>query len=140
MGELIRLDNAILGFHREAECMADRNPKRLFYKRNKEVAGYGYLGDLNGPFALMNANDFPAILAHAETEAAKRGAEFSVEVPMINRAAIDYLLERRCKLEAFLNSSWPTPHSGNLKITFSPVPVFCIGLRGLRGLTSQNVK
>ena len=102
MGELIRLDNAILGFHREAEhAWLIETRKGYFYKRNKEVAGYGYLGDLNGPFALMNANDFPAILAHAETEAAKRGAEFSVEVPMINRAAIDYLLERRCKLEAF---------------------------------------
>ena len=27
--------------------------------------------------------------------------EFSVEVPMVNRAAVDYLLSRGCKLESF---------------------------------------
>ena len=102
MGELIRLDNAILGFHREAEhAWLIENRKGYFYKRNKEVVGYGYLGELNGPFALMNPADFPAILAHAETEAAIEGIEFSVEVPMINRAAVDYLLSRGCKLESF---------------------------------------
>ena len=71
MGELIRLDNAILGFHREAEhAWLIENRKGYFFKRNKEVVGYGYLGELNGPFALMNPVDFPAFLAHAETEAA----------------------------------------------------------------------
>ncbi len=49
----------------------------------------------------LDANDFPAILAHAETEAAVKGTEFSVEVPMVNRAAVDYLLSRGCKLESF---------------------------------------
>jgi GNAT superfamily N-acetyltransferase len=102
MGELIRLDNAILGFHREAEhAWLIETRKGYFYKRNKEVVGYGYLGELNGPFALLDENDFPAILTHVESEASKQGSEFSVEVPMINQAAIDYLLHRRCKLESF---------------------------------------
>ena len=102
MGELIRIDNAILGFHREAEhAWLLENRRGHFYRRNKEVVGYGYLGEHNGPFALLDANDFPTILAHAETEAALKGTEFIVEAPMINRAAVDYLLSRGCKLESF---------------------------------------
>jgi GNAT superfamily N-acetyltransferase len=102
MGELIRLDNAILGFHREAEhAWLIETRQGYFYKRNKEVVGYGYVGEHNGPFASLNANDFPAILAHAEAESAHKDAEFSVEVPMVNRAAVDYLLSRGCKLESF---------------------------------------
>ncbi len=102
MGELIRLDSAILGFHREAEhAWLIESRQGYFYKRNKEFVGYGYLGEHNGPFALLDATDFPAILAHAETEAAEIGLEFSIEVPMVNRAAVDYLLSRGCKLESF---------------------------------------
>jgi GNAT superfamily N-acetyltransferase len=102
MGELIRIDNTILGFHREAEhAWLIESRQGYFYKRNKEIVGYGYLGERNGPFASLDANDFPAILSHVETEAAEQGSEFSVEVPMINRAAVDYLLSRGCRLEPF---------------------------------------
>jgi|SRR5271157_116146 len=102
MGELIRIDNAILGFHREAEhAWLLENRQGYFYKRNKDVIGYGYLGEHNGPFASLEANDFPVILAHAETEAALKGTGFGVEVPMVNRVAVDYLLSRGCKLESF---------------------------------------
>ncbi len=102
MGELIRIDNSILGFHREAEhAWLLENRQGYFYKREKQVVGYGYLGEHNGPFASLDANDFPAILAHAETEAALKGTEFSVEVPMVNCVAVDYLLSRGCKLESF---------------------------------------
>ncbi len=102
IGELIRIDNTILGFHREAEhAWLIESREGYFYKRSKEVVGYGYLGEHNGPFAALEAKDFPAILAHAETAAANQGAEFSVEVPMINHAAVDHLLNRGCKLESF---------------------------------------
>lgn len=102
MGELIRIDNIILGFHREAEhAWLIESRQGYFYKRNKEVVGYGYLGEHNGPFASLAENDFPAILAHAETEAWRQGSEFSVEVPMVNRAAVDHLLSRGCKMESF---------------------------------------
>jgi GNAT superfamily N-acetyltransferase len=102
MGELIRIDNAILGYHREAEHAWLLETRRgYFYKRNMEVVGYGYLGEHDGPFAAVDADDFPIILSHAETEAAKKRSEFSVEVPMVNRAAVDHLLDRGCKMESF---------------------------------------
>ncbi len=49
----------------------------------------------------LDADDFPAILAHAETEAALKGTGFGVEVPTVNRVAVDYLLSRGYKLELF---------------------------------------
>jgi len=102
MGELIRIDNAILGFHREAEhAWLIESRQGYFYKRDKVVIGYGYLGEHNGPFASLDANDFPAILAHAETEAALKESGFSVEVPLINRCAVDYLLQRGFKMDSF---------------------------------------
>ena len=54
--------------------MADRDlGKVIFTSAIKSIVGYGYLGEHNGPFASLDANDFPAILAHAETEAADIG-------------------------------------------------------------------
>ena len=102
MGDLIRIDNEILGFHREAEHAWLLEARQgYFYLRNKDVVGYGYLGEHYGPFAALDANDLPAILAHAETEAAHQGTEFNVEVPMVNHAAVDHLLSRGCKMEGF---------------------------------------
>lgn len=65
------------------------------YRRGGAVVGYGYLGKRTGRFALLDASDLPAALAHAETDAASRGDEsFGVNVPMLNRVAIAYLLAR----------------------------------------------
>ena len=68
------------------------------YKRGEQIVGYGYAG---GPFALLNENDYPAVLAHAESLAAEKGEEFGVEVPLINKKALQYFLERRYQIDAF---------------------------------------
>ena len=65
--------------------------------------GYGYLGVRNGSFALQEADDFPAVLAHAESQAAAQGRrEFGLELPMVNQAAVDHLLGRGFKLHSFV--------------------------------------
>ena len=64
--------------------------------------GYGYLGtEVAGPIALLDDGDFPAVLAHAEHEVSTRSEEFGCEVPMINRAAVDYLMARGFQLDSF---------------------------------------
>ncbi|MEW5987410.1 MAG: GNAT family N-acetyltransferase [Chloroflexota bacterium] len=97
------IDQAILGFARDADhkfLLHDR-PAYLFY-RGDQVVGYGYFGKGTGPIALLNESDFPAVLARAEAEAAARNEEdFGMQVPLINRAAVDYLLRRSFQLEAF---------------------------------------
>jgi hypothetical protein len=97
------IDKQLLTFHRDVDhafLLSDR--QGYLYYRGGQVVGYGYTGPDNGPFAVLDAMDFPAVLAHAETEAAQRGDErFFVLVPMINRVAVSYLLAR-----GFLFAEW----------------------------------
>jgi hypothetical protein len=72
------------------------------YKRNEQVVGYGYLGNSGiGPFALLEEDDTPAVLAHAESITAEHDDEFGVETPLINRKAIEYFTERRYQIDSF---------------------------------------
>ncbi len=99
------IDEAVLGHARDADhawLLADR--AGFFYRRGGRPVGYGYVGLHSGPFALLEARDFPCVLAHAETEAARQGRErFGVEVPMLNRAAVDHLLGRGFEIDAFFS-------------------------------------
>lgn len=101
---LAEIDKAVLGFTRDVDhgwFVSDR--EGFFYYRDGHPVGYGYLGVRNGPFALFDANDFPAVLAHAESQAADRGRqEFGVELPMVNTVAVDYLLDRGFRMDVFL--------------------------------------
>jgi GNAT superfamily N-acetyltransferase len=98
------IDAVVLGFRRDEEhafLLTDR--RGLVYSRGGQVVGYGYIGDRNGPFALLDASDYPAVLAHAEQAALARGeAEFGVELPLNNRAAVAYLLEQRFEMGPFV--------------------------------------
>jgi hypothetical protein len=97
------IDRAVLGLTRDADhtfLMGDRHA--YLYRRNDHLIGYGYVGATTGPIALLDPAAFPAVLAHAETEAAKHpDPSFRVMVPLVNREAVDYLLGRGFRLEAF---------------------------------------
>ena len=81
--------------------MSDR--QGYLYLRNGQPVGYGYVGHRSGPFALLDAADYPAVLAHAETQAAERGyGQFGVEIPMINQTVVDYLLEHGFRMDSFM--------------------------------------
>src|SRR5215216_3080225 len=97
-----QIDRHIIGHQREAihQWMITTRPG-FVYKRNREIVGYGYVGRNSGPFALLNEEDFPAVLAHAESRMAESGEEFGVETPLINRKAIQYFTERRYRIDAF---------------------------------------
>jgi len=71
------------------------------YKRGGEVVGYGYVGGSHGPFAVLDENDFPAVLAHAESLMAEKGEDFGVSVPLVNKKAVDYLLARKYQIDSF---------------------------------------
>lgn len=92
------------------------------YQRGGEVVGYGYVGGNHGPFAVLNADYFPAVLAHAESRAAEKGDDFGVSVPMINQKAVDYLLSRKYQIDSFttvLMSNVPFGKFENY-LTFAP--------------------
>ncbi len=97
------LDRAAVGFRRDVDhrwFMSQR--QGYLYVRDERPVGYGYVGQNSGPFALAEARDFPAVLAHAESEAAERGLPFGLEVPTVNQAAVTYLLSRDFRLDSFV--------------------------------------
>ena len=101
------IDEMIIGHQRDVDhhyLMSDR--KLHLYKRRKKIVGYGYFQkDLFGPFALLDENDFPAVLSHAETWAYEVGASaIGFETPTVNKAAITHLLKRGYHLEGFMGS------------------------------------
>lgn len=97
------IDQAILGFTRDVDhrfLLQDR--QAILFRRDGQVVGYGYFGKGTGPIALLDAADFPAVLARAESEAAARGDDdFGVQLPLVNRHAVDYLLGRDFRIEDF---------------------------------------
>lgn len=99
---LRKIDLQVLGHHHDenhAWFLAQR--EGYLYLRDGEAVAYGYTGHYNGPFALLDDGDFPAVLAHAEGRAARLGHRFGVEVPLMNRSAVDYLLGRGYRLDSF---------------------------------------
>ena len=101
---------AVLGYVRGVDhgyLALQRTP--LLALRGGEAAGYGYVGERCGPFAALDPADLPALLAAAESEAARprprlrrRGAR---HVPRRLRSPRGARLHGRCVLRA---SCWPT--------------------------------
>jgi ribosomal protein S18 acetylase RimI-like enzyme len=120
-----RLDEAVIHFRREADHRwLGRDRQGYLYYRDDRPVGYGYIGLRNGPFALLEATDFPAVLAHAETQAAQQGRDhFGLEVPLINQAAVDHLLSRGFQMDtfiAFFMSDQPFGQFENYVVTSPP--------------------
>ena len=99
---LAAIDREVLGFRRDADHRWLLSNRRGFvYLRNGAPVGYGYVGLYQGPFAALDPATIPDILAHAESVADV--AEFGVEVPLINRAALQYLFEHGFRMDPFVN-------------------------------------
>ena len=103
LAALQEIDLRLLGHRRDIDLAWLLNTRSGFsYKRNNTVVGYGFTGTQRGPFALLEAADFPAVLAHAETLAHAQGlTDFGFEVPLINEVAVQYLLKRGYKMDDF---------------------------------------
>lgn len=120
---LNRIDREIIGHARGSihEWLVSQRDG-FVYKHGADVVGYGYLGDGNGPFAVLDDDDLPAVLAHAESRMAEKGAEFGVSVPLVNKKAIDHLTARKYKIDSFsalLMSNVPFGKFENY-LTFAP--------------------
>jgi GNAT superfamily N-acetyltransferase len=119
------IDQVILGYRRDVDHGFITQDRNLFlYRRSGRVVGYGYIEkDYYGPFALLDKADFPAVLAHAESQAHALGAgSVGFEVPTINTVAADYLISRGYRLEGFLGSIMSNMPFGKFEnyLLFSP--------------------
>ena len=119
------IDASLLGFRRDVDhrwLLSDRQGY-LYYRAGKPV-GYGYVGNSNGPFALLEEADFPAVLAHAESEAVRIGRQrFGLEVPMVNERAAGYLLRNGFQIDGFMAhfmSDGPTGQFSSYILTSPP--------------------
>lgn len=93
------------------------------YKRLGKLVGYGYASSSTGPFALLDENDFPAVLAHAESRMAEKGGDFGVEVPLINKKVIQYLTDRKFQIDSFTALFMSNEPFGRFEnyLCFSPI-------------------
>jgi len=99
---LASIDRDVLGFRRDADHRWLLSNRRGYvYLRNGSPVGYGYVGLYQGPFATLDPTAIGSMLAHAESVA--EGDEFGVEAPLINRSAIQYLLEHGFRMDPFVN-------------------------------------
>jgi ribosomal protein S18 acetylase RimI-like enzyme len=121
---LAGIDQQVLGFTRPADHTWLAQQRTGFVARRAgEIVGYGYLGNDAGPFAVLAEADMTALLAHAEVLAHQDGrAELNFEVPLINRAAVQYLLGRGFKFNSFFAFFMSDGRLGNFEnyVLFSP--------------------
>jgi len=98
------LDETILAHRRDVDhYWLLSNRQGYVYYRDGQPVGYGYVGLRSGPFALLDAGDFPAVLVRAESELARQGYQhFGLEVPMINQTVVDYVLARGFRMDPFV--------------------------------------
>ena len=100
--DINRIDREILDHTREQQHKWIATTRNGFvYERDGKIVGYGYVGSNTGPFALLDENDFSAVLSHAESFMAERGEEFGAETPLINEKAIQYFIERKYQIDSF---------------------------------------
>lgn len=122
------VDVALLGHRRDIDhafLMEDR--KGFLCRRDGELVGYCYVGDRNGPIALLSEGDFPAVLGFAENQAAGRGdGETGFEVPLVNRAAVDYLLKRGYQMDSFIALFMSDEPLGKFENYLFPSPPFFV--------------
>ena len=103
-----RIDDEVLGHRREVDHAWLAGEREGFrYVRDGATVGYGYVGVPeragNGPFAVLDPADLPAVLAHAERRHHDHGAaETTFDVALHNRAAVDHLLGRGYRMDAFM--------------------------------------
>jgi hypothetical protein len=102
MEDINRIDREILDHSREHQHKWVAATRDGFgYKRDSKIVGYGYVGSSTGPFAVLDENDYPAVLAHVESFMAARGEDFGAEAPLINQKAIQYFIEHKYQIDSF---------------------------------------
>ena len=125
MEQLAEIDREVLGFRRPEEHRWLLTQRRgYWYRRNGRLLGYGYVGSYSGPFAALEPGSLGPMLAHAESLAPPEG--LGVDVPLINRSALDYLLEAGYRMDPFVNYFMSRPALGTFDRYLVTSPSFFI--------------
>jgi GNAT superfamily N-acetyltransferase len=131
---LAQIDQSVLGFRRDPDhawLMSARHG--VFYRREGRLVGYGYTGPRRGPFADPDRGpfaafgdvDLPAMLASAE-RSAQPGTAFGVDVPLVNRAVVDYVLAQGFRMDPFATYLMSDAPFGRFDAYVSTSPSFFV--------------
>jgi hypothetical protein len=107
LDELADIDRAILDFRRDPDhrWLASQRPGWLYRRAGRPVA-YGYhprRPAWGGPFAALQADDLPVVLADGESAAAAAGhATVTFDLPLTARSGLDHLLGRGFRVDPFV--------------------------------------
>ncbi|MGH7628802.1 MAG: GNAT family N-acetyltransferase [Gemmatimonadales bacterium] len=112
---LAAIDRANLGFRRDVDHRWLRTVREGYlFREGERLVGYGYVGGVyNGPFAVLDEADWPAVLTHAERRVTALTPVVAFDVPLINRSAAAWLLSQGYRMSDFVNyylSDHPTGH------------------------------
>ncbi len=119
------LDRRLLGHTRPVDhAWLQTQAQGFIYTRQGEPVGYGYLAEDAGPFLLLAANDYPAVLSHAERVLSGKVGNLYLEVPLINCQAVDYLLAHHYRMSAFLTLLMSDEAFGKFENYIFPSPPF----------------
>jgi GNAT superfamily N-acetyltransferase len=123
---LSSIDLQVLGYTRPADhTWLMGHMDGYIYRWNGQVIGYGYVSEDGGPFALIYPTHFPDVLTHAEHQAAQEGfSQFYLEVPLINRNAVDWLLSNGYRMSSFLALFMSESRWGSFEDYIFPSPPF----------------
>jgi GNAT superfamily N-acetyltransferase len=101
------IDRALIGFRRDVdhEWLA-RGRQGWLYRRGSTPVAYAYhpvAVGFGGPYAALDANDLPALLAEGETAAADAGhATIAFDLPLVAKIGIEHLLARGFRIDPFV--------------------------------------
>jgi GNAT superfamily N-acetyltransferase len=104
LSTLAKLDLAVHGYTRDEDHLWLMNQRTGFLLlREDQAVGYAYVGTpYSGPFVMLEQQDMAPALAYAENIAfAKKFESFGIDVPMLNRSAVKYLLARGYQMSPF---------------------------------------
>jgi hypothetical protein len=97
----------------------------ILFRRDGEPAGYGYAGGpSSGPFAVLDERDLAAAIGHGEADAIRAGTEFGVEVPLVNRGALEYVVRQGYQMSAFVTVMMSDAPFGNFDRYLCTSPQF----------------
>lgn len=123
-----RLDREVLSYRRRLEHNWFRkNRQGYIYLRDGEPVGYGYAGKQSGPFILLDNDDFPAALAHAETAVAREGhKQIEFVTPTVNETAVNHLLAHGYRLQPFFCQLMTSRPFGRFEHYVATSPMFAL--------------
>jgi GNAT superfamily N-acetyltransferase len=123
---IARIDRALLDFQRDVDHQwLMRTRRGMLFRRNGQPAGYGYAGGpSSGPFAVLDGRDLPAAIGHGEADAIRAGTEFGVEVPLVNRSALEYVVRQGYQMSAFMTVMMSDVPFGNFDRYLCTSPQF----------------